>query len=261
MIYAGFMACHELHLLEIYFRETESVVDRWVVCEADKSFTFNAKPLFVWENRARYAKWWDRVIHVRVTGVPAQMKQHERDQWNRDCIARGFGGVKREDIVILGDLDEIPRASTVASYRIEQGPCSLRMDQYYWFMGIKAPDSPWDRCKIMPGYYAMDHTPHDIRHPVHPIIENGGWHFSSFGGADAQAYKLANFAHAGMRHHADEVAGLRDGTWVKREHPTRIAIGGIDDTHPQFVRDNPSLMREWNMIYQPVAKEEEVSVK
>lgn len=252
MRYAGMMFLAEHDLLEIYLQETENVIDKLVLVEANFTFTGNPKPWHYDEQIGRYAKWEDRIIHVRCTDVPANLSPGGRDKWNREQIMRGLGDVKDDDTIVVGDLDEIPRASAIANYRPSDGIRSLRMAQYYWFINAQAKDMNWDRCVIVPGVSIIGGwTPTKLRYSEFPIIENAGWHFSGMGGADKLAYKLKSFAHAGMAHHDNEVKWVRDGSIVNREHCTPITVVPIDESYPQFIRDNPSLMRDWKLICEP----------
>lgn len=250
MTYHGFMALAELDLLEILFRETADVVDRWVICESSQTFTSLPKPMHILGNRDRFSDWWGRVIHVAVYDAPRGLEKEAMDKWNRNCIMRGLKNVKQSDLCVIGDLDEIPRASAVAAYNPDDGIRSLRMAHYHYFLNLRS-GNPWDRCVILPASaLASGWTPVKLRYTEFPNpIPEGGWHFSSMGGADALAYKLASFAHQGCPWHADEVAGIRDGTWI-RDGKAPVDVVPIDETFPKFVFENQVLMKSRGLIYE-----------
>lgn len=255
--YATFMYLREWWSLRLYIEETQHVVDKWVICEADRTFTDLAKP-FHFDERARFfLPWLDRIIRVRCTDSTLGFTPEARDRFYRDCCLRGLHNVlKPEDRVIVGDCDEIPATSAIAVYKNADGIRALKMLNHYWYLNCRAIDLPWTRTVIVSGDDILrGWTPVKLRYKDFPLIENGGWHFSGMGGANELDYKLRSFAHAGMAHHRDEVAGIRDGTWVKREHCTPVRVVPIDETYPAFVRENQGLMKEWGMIYEDIPQE------
>lgn len=246
------MFLNEHNLFEIYLKETENVIDKWVLCESSLTFTGKSKPFHFDEQLDRFKPWLDRIIRVRVEDNPSGLDPHQRDTWNRNCISRGLTDIKPDSVVILGDLDEIPRASAIADYRPEHGVCHFAMSQAYWYLNVIAPDITWINCRICPGSHILaGNSPFTIRHQKSNPIPNGGWHFSSTGGYDALKYKLESFAHASEPWHPQTLAWLKDGTLVHREHCVPIKVVDFDDSYPKYIRDNLPLMRERGLIYPP----------
>jgi len=250
MVIAAFMFLNEFDVLEIFLRETESVVDRYVIVEADRTFTYNPKPFHLLEQRDRFAPWWERFRRVEVTNVPPKLNAHRRDAWNRDCVVRGLQDAGPADTVILCDCDEIPRADAIRGYKPVDGFKSLAMSMHHYYLNVRT-DERWIAPKILPGHVArkVGATSLRLTRTNPPVIENAGWHFSSVGGAEQLDYKTKSFAHADQPHHADEVRGVRDGTWIPRFG--RLTATPIDETYPKFVRENVPLMRERGLVYDP----------
>lgn len=253
MIYDCFLFLNEFDLLEIRLRELEGVVDRFVIVEADRTFTHNKKPFRLLEQWARFERWWNKISYVMVSDIPENATPSNREKFQRNCITRGLPYAKRGDTILIGDIDEIPRPSAIKAHLREPVICGLRQTMYRHYLNC-ATGERWIGTKIVPQHLLTE--PDAIRwhddskkEDGYKFIEDAGWHFTSTGGADALDYKLKNFAHAGRPWHPEEVQGIRDGTWV--ETRGNVKIVSIDETHPKFVRENLPLMKQWGLIYEP----------
>ena len=112
-VFDGFLFFNELDLLEIRLNELSDVVDVFVICESPVTFTGKPKPLHYHENRARFAPWADRIVHIvadEVATVPEGASAWEREVAQRNAIARGFLAATPSDFVMFSDVDEIPSA-------------------------------------------------------------------------------------------------------------------------------------------------------
>lgn len=70
MVYDCFTFFNELDLLEIRLNTLDSVVDRFVLVEANKTFSNMEKPLYFKENEGRFEKFKDKIIHIVVEDFP-----------------------------------------------------------------------------------------------------------------------------------------------------------------------------------------------
>ena len=62
-IFDTFTFYNELDLLELRMEILGDVVDYFVINEANITFTGKEKPLYYFENRERFKKWEDKIIH------------------------------------------------------------------------------------------------------------------------------------------------------------------------------------------------------
>ncbi|MEM7212919.1 MAG: hypothetical protein AAF479_13680 [Pseudomonadota bacterium] len=104
----------ELDLLDLRLRELSPVVHRFVLAESRWDFAGNPKPLYFAENRDRFSQFADRIIHVVVEDKPPNaaerwaIQRHQRDQ-----LMRGLAEAAPDDIVMISDVDEIPKLSAI----------------------------------------------------------------------------------------------------------------------------------------------------
>jgi beta-1,4-mannosyl-glycoprotein beta-1,4-N-acetylglucosaminyltransferase len=139
-IYDCFTFFNELDLLEIRLEELYDTVDKFIIVEANKTHQGNPKNFFLEKNRERYAKWWNKVIYIKVEDLPSpRFNQFYRflnrfdhptlkslsyslkiGSWNgenfqRNCISRGIDSLATTgDMILVGDLDEIPSKDGVS---------------------------------------------------------------------------------------------------------------------------------------------------
>ena len=64
------MFYNELDLLEIRLNILDSVVDKFVIVEATETFMGQPKPLYYEENKERFVKWKDKIVHYVVDDYP-----------------------------------------------------------------------------------------------------------------------------------------------------------------------------------------------
>ena len=181
------------------------------------------------------------------------------ERYQRDQIDRGLAQCDCEDndIVIITDADEIPRASTVQSYTTQQGILNLEQTLYYYNFNCRS-QGKWLWGKILP--YALKkhmtccHVRYYFDGVVHaPQLANAGWHCSYFGDAEAAIRKLESGAHqeyntplfkqqeliAQRMERCEDLLGRN----IQYEYVT------VDDTYPQFVQDNKPYYQAKGLVH------------
>jgi hypothetical protein len=152
-------------------------------------------------------------------------------------------GIGFNDIILLGDADEIPSVSAIgkAAEILEDADLvSFAQDHYRGSLNGRVTDEwdPW------PGTIAFKYkmfsrfTPDELRLEARidrfnkdsknrkiklDFVENGGWHFSYFGGKNSIASKVSSFSHGAQNsavkynQNVSEVMQLLDASGVKSE--------------------------------------------
>lgn len=216
MIIDCFIFHDELDMLEFRLAELEDAVDYHVLVEASQTIAGYEKELYFDTYRDRYSRYASKIVHIAVDDMPGiepkcrachtgqryQSQCWEQEYHQRRCIGRGLEALKlsHEDVVIVGDCDEIPDPETIANYRdtgIADGMFALDQDFYYYNLTCKHL-TQWDFARIFKygQYLAMGRDCQAIRYykQVQPVAA-GGWHFSYFGGVEAILRKLESFSH------------------------------------------------------------------
>jgi beta-1,4-mannosyl-glycoprotein beta-1,4-N-acetylglucosaminyltransferase len=238
MIYDCFTFFNELDLLEIRLNELGGVVDRFVLVESPKTFTGIDKPLHYAENKARFAHFHDKIIHVVVDPIPGEGKHWEREEQQRNHILKGLETARHDDTVIIGDVDEIPKADVVRAYQGTNQVLVFQLHHTFYYLNLFF--GLWQNGTRMLRRGRFE-TPQQARFMHDDMIRHAGWHFGYVGDVDNIVRKLKSFSHVEVnvppyndpQHLARQVAkgcGLGDDTAGSLLHP---------DSLPMYVRNNP----------------------
>jgi len=193
-IYDCFTFNNELDILEIRLNELYDVVDRFIIVEALKTHSNRSKELCFHNNLKRFEKFLHKITYLVVESFP-YTDSWGIERYQRDYIMKGLEGCKDNDIIIISDVDEIPRYERIKEYKLEDGLCTFEQDLFYYYLNCKAIDQVWRWSKILPYSTLKKMSPCEVRYTSGNNIKNGGWHFSYMGGIDSIIEKIKNTAH------------------------------------------------------------------
>ena len=157
-VYDCFSFYNEMDLLEIRMNVLKDVVDYHVIAESPLTFRGQDKELFFEKNKARYAEFADKIIHVVVENYENPGKYHpkkvakDNDVWireggQRNGTMRGLERADPMDWVLVQDMDEIPRPEIVrriAEDRMyRRGIYMFEMDFYQNRLNWRTQREPW----------------------------------------------------------------------------------------------------------------------
>lgn len=259
-IYDCMIMSNEMDLLELRFNTLYDTVDRFVIVEGTRYHNGEPKPLFFNESLERFQPFLDKVSHIVVDDWPeANGSIYDNawmmERWQRDAIMRGLVNCSDNDIIILGDADEIPNPAVVKEYKTEQGLCRLKQRLFYYYLNCENKEG-WDWQKIAPYKTVRELSPCGIRYPpsTAPIIENAGWHFSFIGGSSAIAEKIRTYSHREFA--TPEIldknnieSAMRDGRDVFGRD-LKYEFVEIDESYPEYVKENEGKLRAAGLIKQ-----------
>ena len=203
MVYDCFIFFNELDLLEIRLNILSPVVDKFVLVEADRTFSNEKKFFFFEENKERYKPFLEKIIYIKITDYVLEYKSAwDMEFYQRNKIHEGIKHCQENDVIIISDIDEIPNPDEIVKYKnreYDSGLFCLRLVFFYYFLNYQ---------KIIKKYFYMTKiitfstymngkwTPQKIRDGKNDgMIKKGGWHFSYLGGFEMIKYKIKSFAH------------------------------------------------------------------
>ncbi|MFM2042446.1 MAG: hypothetical protein RLY86_1022 [Pseudomonadota bacterium] len=203
-VYDCFPFFNELDLLELRLAELDGVVDRFVLVEATHTHAGLPKPLHYAENAGRFAAHAHKIIHVVVEDDPGGFAWL-REAHQREAIGRGLVGCAPDDLVIIGDADEILRPETITRMRhapaTSTGLFAPHLDIYLYFLNLRSPD-PWVSVAAAPFELVRRVGTNTMRYlakqGIGEVVPSAGWHFTWMGGIDRFLAKLDAFAHREM---------------------------------------------------------------
>ena len=278
-IFDCFPFFNEIDLLELRLNELWDVVDVFVIVEAKQTFTGNPKPMCLLDNKERLAKYMHKVRYVVVEDFPPNLDDWGKETYQRNEIRKELSDVLPDDIVMLSDVDEIPRADVVKSIA-ERGiypkeVFCLSLDLYSYYLNIKLPEK-WERQStrmIRAGDLSSIQSLRRVKAPTkglrrnlmrqikssrgmgywvqRVLVPDTGWHFTWLGGTEAIALKGSSIAvHSSLPQgeKSTEWADTRMNTLL--EDGTRYTLVDIDNSFPSFVRNNLDMFKK-NILRRP----------
>jgi beta-1,4-mannosyl-glycoprotein beta-1,4-N-acetylglucosaminyltransferase len=192
---------NELEVLELRLTELYDVVDKFVILEAEKTHKGENKRFIFEENKWRFEKWLDKIIHVKV-----YYPSHINDPWGREKFQRNSSiptlytlGLNDNDVIFITDVDEILNSERVnyikTSYDLKEVN-KMEMITYFGNFYNKQDFPKWYHPKVVNWGTLKTTTPDDCRLNFNcQWWENGGWHLTYFGGTERIINKIENFAH------------------------------------------------------------------
>ena len=231
-IYDCFCFFNELDLLELRLNILDPYVDYFVLSESSVTHTGIHKPYYYEENKERFAKFSDKIIHLQIEDTPNDFinlppienpespdgkevaKIHEfiksqtqrfnratqidygRDFYQKECIRRGLINCNDNDIIISSDLDEIPNPEILKNIEsvIHQADYfSFNQNCYYYYLNVL---KEWNWLGSKMGIYKnlKDYSYNELRAQKNYELPDGGWHFSYMGGPEKVKHKIQSFS-------------------------------------------------------------------
>ncbi|EKX38222.1 hypothetical protein GUITHDRAFT_144340 [Guillardia theta CCMP2712] len=241
----------ETQMLLLRLHELNSTVDVHVVVEGDRTFRGDAKQRLLprWLRRFQSFKHKLRLVfaplpaHLDISLDPCTSEGKcaqdvfdqalanswtsgyrnwfKREWYSRHALAWGLWDAQPDDLLILGDVDEIPRASLVRAMKECEGVGDavgmssqwfqykwwmVKKDRYFWtpalllFRSLAVPDIAFSHPRTRPGDVERGRSISlkSLRcfgfWRLIPWMENKGWHFSYFGSTTSLLRKISSFS-------------------------------------------------------------------
>jgi hypothetical protein len=210
-VYDVFLFNNELEMLEVRLNELTNVVDKFVIVDSVWDHQLRPKKSLITpellKSDPRFSKFADKIEHISLETLEGE------DGWGRERYTRiqtyeqACQRLKMlpGDLVILGDLDELPRGSVINRLKRCKGwdhRMTLRTFHFYYSYEIRA-DFDWFYPSVIRHF-----PPEDPRHLEANLVNesvdrsaggrsimNAGWHCSwCFGTIDGFLGKITTYA-------------------------------------------------------------------
>lgn len=210
-VYDLFLINTELDWLEIRLNELANDVDYFVILEAATTFQEGSKPLHLLDNWSRFKPFHDKMIHHVVNFTGSSLP--EGDTWEHERFIRnamfdqallslsGDQAPVQGDVLLIADIDEIPRSSTMKALRNCAFPprVTLRSQFYYYSFQWQHRGEQWAHPQAT--YFNGPDTirPENLRNgKADAELFNAGWHCSScMPSLKDMVTKITSFSHKG----------------------------------------------------------------
>lgn len=245
----------ELDILAMRLRHLDGIVHRHVIVESDVTFSGRPKPLYFAANRDRFREWAGKIIHIGVSrddlpqGIDPFCSSPDpimglaslawkREHAQREYCKRGIGGAAPRDLILHGDVDEIPAAGALRTLQRKPPawPVALRMRNHVFAVDWLHPD-PWHGTVAIAREDLKSIKSLRRKRNKTPDIRNGGWHFSWLGGPQGIADKNAVTSHQELAYlvdYANECGRLYEQGWAPWDEVQMKPVD-VDESYPEYI--------------------------
>jgi len=194
MIIDTFPFNDEFDMLAVRLAITDNYVDRWIISEANRTFSGVEKPYNLSENLEKFPQYRDRIEIVQLEIDPQGINWACENRM-RSGLSTALDGCSPEDVIIHGDLDEVIDPEKFPSILLfmdqHQKPVTCTMEMYIYRFDQRA-DRRWggsvvsrrgwfDNCQQL--YKGTNIKRKDRSHCV-SMDQLLGWHWTWIGPDD-----------------------------------------------------------------------------
>ena len=240
-IYDCFLFNNEVELLDIRLELLSSIVDYFVIIQSTKTFTnIESKIYFPYED-SKILKFGDRIRIITLDYLEGS-NAWARESFSRNSISRGLYDALEDDIIMVSDIDELPRPDILFELKNNgiNKTISLYLDYFNFKFNYKlfhGLDAQWAGPVLQPySKFINAQTSRDLRwydgNEDGRIILNAGWHFSFLTDSNDVKVKLKSYSHQDKniqcrKNHIDELIDAREGFY---DHVLPGSVWGVIST-------------------------------
>ena len=228
-IFDCFMYFDEEVVVDVRLNTLNEFVDYFVIVES--SFTHKGEPRKLKFNHKKFEKFKDKIIYVIDDQIYSQTEEIKpldneeeksrkyifnaayRENGQRNLITKGLSGAKNEDLILISDVDEIPKLNNVNLKIINEKIILFKQDMFYYKFNLHLPNLIWTGTKgckkrdlVNPqwlrnikdrkySFFRIDTFFSKIKYISINIVNNGGWHFSNIKTPKEIEHKLRSYLH------------------------------------------------------------------
>jgi hypothetical protein len=254
-VFDCFTFFNELDLLEIRLHELDDVVDWFVISEANMSHSGKPKEYTLLENWERFKPWHDKIRRIAVDDFPETNNSWVREKFQRDALARGLTDLESDDLVIVSDLDEIPRAEIIEAIKEDENKYEryvlqvplfrYKFNFLKWYQPVVNNQMIVTRANVFTNPERERDYTHAWLPPAPDVVylPHAGWHFSYLGDDKTAIHKLQNFAHT--EQNVPEIVNrfsiermIRQKTGPNPRDLEKFEYTKMDEYFPKYILDN-----------------------
>mgnify|MGYP006147955937 FL=1 len=228
-IYDCFMYFDEEVVVDVRLHTLNEFVDYFVIVES--RFTHKGESRKLKFNHKKFKEFKDKIIYIVDEEIYSQTEEITtedsedeksikaifnagyRENGQRNLIAKGLNEANDEDLILISDVDEIPKLSGINFKSIKEKIILFKQDMFYYKFNLRLPDLLWTgtkACKkknlVNPqwlrnikdrkySFFRIDTFFSKTKFTSIKIISDGGWHFSNIKTPKEIEFKLRSYLH------------------------------------------------------------------
>ena len=294
-IYACFQYMDEDVVLDLRFNYLNDFVDNFIIVES--TFTHSGKKRKTTFDISKYPKFKDKIKYLVLDKEPSNLDEIKKDDdeltkntkkilnptkrefLQRELLMSGIQEAAEEDIILLSDVDEIPKLENINLRNMKNRFIFFKQKMFYYKFNLCSESIDWfgtKACKkkdlksfqwlrnIKPKNYPLwrfDIFFHKKKYNNILFVNDGGWHFSYIKTPEGIQNKLQSYAHhleydlnpIGVSNIAEKIKNKESiynlNTDMKMSN-SRFSRGQvlsvIDFNHlPNYLKKNKEKFKEW----------------
>jgi beta-1,4-mannosyl-glycoprotein beta-1,4-N-acetylglucosaminyltransferase len=137
-VYDCFTFWKEFDVLEIRLNELFEVVDKFIIIESAYTHTGLRKELYLKKHIDKFSKFRSKIVLISDESYSPKQNSNQRQNFQRSLIDNGlkFCRAKPDDLILLSDCDEIPRASMVQKLKVNPVNCIFELSGYISYYNL-----------------------------------------------------------------------------------------------------------------------------
>ena len=249
----------ENEILKLHLSVLDPYVDKFIIVEANKTFSGESKPALLFRDERFFKPWWKKIDYYVMTewddpkiwemAIRSPLTQGA-DHWKREFYikesihkALRANNVQDDDTVFIGDVDEI--IDPTALYEAD-APFKARLRVYSYYLNNRSNEAFWG---TLVGKYGdiKDKCLNELRSNKDIYSEGDylGWHFTSMGGVDEVRRKLKSSYTEETYNRPDVQEALADNMkanldWLGRDFTFKTE----ESDWPQYLKENKKLFKD-----------------
>ena len=228
-IFDCFMYFDEEQVLDLRLNVLYQNVDYFVIVESTYNHKGEKRNLLF--NSKKFEKFNDKIIYLVYDKIPQLVEPIKetdneiekdgkyimnalyRENAQRDFILEGLKNAKKDDLILISDVDEIPKLSSINLNQIKNEIILFKQDMFYYKYNLSLPNFKWTGTKAVKRknlvspqwlrnvkdrkypFYRIDTFFSDKKYIDIKIINDGGWHFSNIKSPEMIEHKLRSYLH------------------------------------------------------------------
>lgn len=214
-VYDCFTFYNEFRLLELRLEELWDHVDYFIIAESNKTHQNKHKDFNLLERWDDFSKYHEKIRYLKIMDMPEGDSYEDgwiREEYQRRSLKLGLFDSQPDDLIIIGDADEIVRPKSIEYARYDPFqhkryipllPCFQFKLNY---LMVNPVGYHGKSVMVRAKYFTDPQTERAYTFPWTPgymnpdldwyFLPHGGWHFSSLGREDFIKNKLSNYAHS-----------------------------------------------------------------
>ena len=257
-------------LLDLRLNILNSIVDKFVIVESKIDHAGNHKKLNF--NINNFTKFKDKIEYFVLEELPVKKKIFSkswrnspnwiRENYQRNCLLKGFKDSDDNDLIMISDIDEIPNPKMINKFeKKNKYACFVQKNFQSKINLLNTSEPNWYGTRICVKKFIK--SPMWLKNikikkknfwkffqPKPPqLILEGGWHFSFLKTSEGISKKIMSYAHQEynnsnknnidlIQKRVDEKRDILDRDFVYKKI-------NLDSTFPDFIIKNKDKLKAW----------------